>query len=63
MLNSTRAYSLGICTGVGIALTLLAVAARTGMIASDALLDLGCLVAGICLAMISVALWIRQKST
>ena len=63
MLNSTRAYSFGICTGVGIALTLLAIGARTGVIASDALLDLGCLVAGMGLVLFSVALWIRQKST
>lgn len=62
MLNSTQTYSLGICTGVGIALTLLAVAARLGILASDALLDIGCLISGVLLLVVSVAMWLRRKT-
>ena len=63
MLNQRRDYFVGICTGVGIALTLLAVGARFGLIASDALLDLGCLFAGICLVLFGTAVWWRQQRT
>ncbi|QDS92234.1 hypothetical protein FF011L_09710 [Roseimaritima multifibrata] len=61
MLRSTRVYSLGICTGVGITLTILAVTARLGILASDALLDIGCLVSGVLLLLFSSAMWLRRK--
>ena len=63
MLGSTRIYLLGICTGVGMTLTLLAAAARLGFLASDALLDLGCPVSGVLLLLASIALWLRGRST
>ena len=61
MLNSARIYSLGISTGVGMALTLLAVAARLGIISPNALLGIGCLVSGICLLLVGNAMWFRHK--
>ena len=63
MLKSTQIYSLGICTGAGITLTVLAVAARLGVLASDALLDIGCLVSGVLLLLVSSTLWLRRKTT
>ena len=62
MLDSTRVYALGICTGVGIALTLLAIAARVGFLTDASLLDFGCLASGVCLLLTSSVMWVRYKS-
>jgi hypothetical protein len=59
MLNSTRVYSFGICTGAGVSLTLLAIGSRLGVVAPDALLDFGCLFAGIFLLLIGNVRWVR----
>ncbi|SMP79135.1 hypothetical protein SAMN06265222_12920 [Neorhodopirellula lusitana] len=63
MPNFSQVYSLGICTGVGLTLTLLALATRLGIVAPDALPDVGCLVAGTCLLLVGHAWWLRYKSS
>lgn len=56
------AYSLGICTGVGVALTLLAVMARLRVLETNALLENGCLFAGVCLLLAGGATWFRLRT-